>query len=570
MPDTMTLNPAMLRDALLSQHPWYATMIADKNEWQLARAVTGRFSDDDVKRQFLTSGEFEPPAQYATRVAMSQFEGATDVICSSFAGAVFSQEVAVDFAGNSDLEKWSENVDGMGTSIGEMLAYDADESIPMGLVGYFVDLPMRSAEDQARIDATPTDVRSPDGAVPRDIAGTPQPRVVKFSAENIVDFDVDKDGRLEWLKLVHEVSRSPDPFAPRQDVVQFTYLTRTQSIVFEADAIVPITAPNVVDPQEKQMATTGLRFPISSQHIGEIRGPVISTHNLGVVPFVTYYGGGKKLGPLQARSLLEGTKRADLSHFNRSSWFTYSLYVHGVPVQWLKLSGDRAANIGEVIKGFSRLVVLNSEKGEDTGYATTDASAFQTYMEAVAEQKTEAFAQAGADPGNVAQDASPESGRAKQVRFRNTEARSLSRIAKDAEDAHYGLLEVASRYFMPVAPPIDQRAFGGTVRYPTRFDLADAKELIDNFNSSRNAINSPTFERIMRERMAARQVGEVGIEDQRAITDEIATSESIIPPPPVFGAPGADPNSPDAMPGDSMKFKPGQPKPGKSPPKPKE
>lgn len=553
MPHIGTLSGAALKDALLRRHPWYDQMILTPTEWPLTRAVTGRFSDEQVKRQFLGRGKFEGDDHYNVRVALSQFLGKTGTIAASFAGAVFSREPDVKYAGDDDeqsgipskpgtleaqLEEWADNVDGMGTSLCELLETNSDEAIPMGVVGFYIDKPAMTPEQAARLANVGPGVANADGRPPADIAaeiGLDQmPRAVKFTAENITNWEPDDQGRPAWVLLTHQVWRQKDASTARENIVQWIHLDREFATVFEA----PLNDP----PAQQQPASSGqsvpgnlpsneastqLVFPVVETQVGQPRFVRQVRHGIGMVPFAINYGGGRRFGMLQTRSLLDGCKRADLAGFNERSWATFSRYLHGNPAPVFKTTRP----ITEIIRDISRGIVINTD--ESFEYANTDSAAFDMHARAVEEIDLQAYRQAGADPSGMFDGASqPESGKAKSLRFKNTEARSLARIAKDAGDCHFDCLEIAARYLSAAPPPIDQPAFQGSVSYPKTFDLDDLQTVIDQYDAIGTSIKSLTWHQAMLTRIALRQLGDISKETRSSIEDEIEGGTTEVPKPP--------------------------------------
>lgn len=507
--------------ALLECHPWYVQQITNAAEWPLMRAVTGTFNEDFTKRRFLLKAKFENDDHYSTRVGLSQFLGKTDGISSGFAGAVFTRQPEVTFpddALGAELKEWADDVDGMRTTLNEILEEQSDEAIPMGLCGFYVDKqlpdPQKLADFFARTGRLQPQTREEEIEL-----GMRWPRVVKFPAECITNWQFDTSGRLEWVKLCRVLDRQPNPLLPREVVVQWIVLDRAFAQVFEAKARVspPVT------PNAPQTVNREITFPVTADQVEEPTAVIQVAHRCNMVPFAIYYGGGRKVAPLQARSLLEGCKRADVSCFNERSWGKFARYLHNVPV--FKIISDRP--IEEIVRDTSNALQLSSEGKEDAKYESTPSDAFATSMAAVEEENLEAFRQAGADPsGQFEGSASkPESGVAKSQRFRNTEARSLKRISAAASDCHNDLFELAARRLMPEAPPISERAWEGSVRYSSRFDLADVAELLDQYGKAGNWIKSESWHRGMLLRIALLLRGEVSQEEAETIEQEIESGE---------------------------------------------
>jgi len=554
-----------LKDSLLSLHPWYLEQITAPNQWQLARAVTGRFSDPAVKREFLNRGDFENETQYRVRVLISPFLGKTEGIASSFAGAVFAKQPEIKYgpaeqkeldAFGQMLEQWADNVDGQGSSLTELLETNSDEAVPMGLVAFYVTKPKLTPEQAAALDAVPTGTRNAAGQLPTDIVkglGIDQaPRVVKFAPENVTNWECDEQGRPVWVILTHHISRQDAPTEMRKSLIQWIVLTRTEAIVYEAPYTShqqQSTTSNIArssgvsdagtgapgSPPLNEAATPAV-FPVAATLVGDPIETARVTHGLNRVPLALYYGGGRKIAPLQSRSILDGAKRADLAGFQERSWATISAYLHAVPMLQVILKNRTLSNL---YRDATNSFILN--EGESVDYKNTDAGAFDTAMKRVEELDFQASRLSGADAvGTFNGGPQAESGTAKQSRFNNTESRSLARIAKDAADCHYDLLDIAARYLMGVAPPIDAQAFQGSVKYTSRFDLADRAELVDEYLKIGPKIKSLTWHKGQLKRIAQLSRGEISKDEWSEIEAEIdaLTEEDITPPPPTMTAPG--------------------------------
>ena len=535
--------PLDLKEALLSLHPWYLEQITAPGQWQLARAVTGRFSDPAVKREFLNRGDFENEAQYRVRVLISPFLGKTEGIASSFAGAVFAKQPEVKYgpaeqkdldAFGKTLEQWADNVDGQGSSLTELLETNSDEAVPMGMVAFYVTKPRLTPAQQAELDAVDPQTRNADGLVPADVVkrlGVDQsPRVVKFAPENVTNWECDEQGRPTWVILTHHVTRQSTPMDPRESIIQWIVLTRQEAIVYEAPYTATIQTGSkrsgsaVADmgtgaqgsPPLNEAATPAV-FPVAMTSCGDPIEVARVTHGLNRVPLALYYGGGRKIAPLQSRSLLDGAKRADLAGFQERSWATMGAYLHACPMLQVVLKNR---TLSTLYRDATNSFILN--EGESVDYKTTDAGAFDTGMKRVEELDFQASRLSGADAvGTFNGGPQAESGVAKSSRFKNTEARSLARIASDAADCHYDLLDIAARYLMPVPPPIDVQAFRGSVKYSARFDLADVCELIETYLKIGPKVRSLTWHKGQLKRIAQLARGEVSKEEWSQIEAEI-------------------------------------------------
>jgi hypothetical protein len=165
---------------------------------------------------------------------------------------------------------------------------------------------------------------------------------------------------------------------------------------------------------------------------------------------------------------------------------------------------------------------LNPDETEDAEYITNDAGSFEHQRSVVEDKTLAAHRMAGADPvGLTDNGVQGESGRAKSLRFSASEERVLARFSQQTQKFHKAILEIAARRFSPDVPGIDEKAFLGSVRYQSKFDLADADDLIDQYASFGADIQSPTYHTFMQTRIAHLTMGDVSKELRDKVEKEI-------------------------------------------------
>lgn len=480
-------------EALKARHPWHQQNT--KELWPFLRAVFDGFKSKDDKKRFLVTGDLEKAEHFDIRVKLTQFLGCSPSISERLVGRIFQDHAEVDYAGHSELERFAEDIDGTGTTLEEFLEEHAREAAEMGLVGIWVDRGRRPADAVSQADED------------RSLKITP------FSAEEIVDWSPNPDdGMPDWIKLQRTMTRQTDAFGKREIFIRWLILTREQWFVYEA------TTEQLQTSIEKMVGPSGRLELYKSLDVRDFtdRTPENNVHGAGRVPFTVLYG--KKKGFLQGESLLEGAARADLAGLNADSDATFSEWLHCKPAFFAKTKRsieDLAKNVGIAWK-------LNPEDNEEIGYVSTDGAGFEHQRKVIESRKLDAHRMAGADPiGLFEASAQPESGRAKSLRFSASEERVLARLAANIQAAHFDILDLCARLLStaPVGPK--ERAFKGSVRYQSKFDLADAADLIEQYAEAGYYIDSESWHKDMRKRIARLIAGDVARERAAVYDQEI-------------------------------------------------
>lgn len=497
-----------LKKALVATHPWHAKM-SGQEEWPTMRAVLGALNDPKVKAARLPKGAFERADHHAVRVELSQFLGVSEGILDRFVGAIFREDIEVDYKGQAELEAWAENVDGQGTTLRELIEDRiAEEAAGMGIVGVFVDR-FRPTEGALAAFSARTGRDRPLTKADDTELGIRLPRLVVYQAEEITDWSCDDRGRLEWVKLRRVVSTRKSALDGRSYEVEWLVLDRVNASLYRAKVKETSRVLDENGPNGLPLVKTDL----------DIEEPVLVEgidHGCGRVPFEVFYG--RKLGPMRGASVLRATARADIAGFTEDSHGTFHRYLHNVPAFFMRVAGD----VAEVVKNASAGFKLDPDRKEEIGYVSTPSEAFEVGMHAVETRRLDGYRQAGADPTGMFEGTTQsESGRAKTVRFGNTEARVLAKLAKGWAASHWSVLELAARRLATEVLSIEQNAYAGTVRYPARFEQEGADDLIARYLEAGPYIESETWHRGMLRRTAMAIRGETSAQEAKKIAAEL-------------------------------------------------
>lgn len=340
------------------------------------------------------------------------------------------------------------------------------------------------------------------------------PRVMPFRAEEIVNWSVDAAGRLDWVILERIVQHQPDPMKPAELWVKWMVIDRVRTRVWAGKLNQDSATGSVgFDPSRRTFVKTNKLQVDNVRQVGSEDGV---EHGAGMVPFIPLYG--RRVGPMMGRSPLAGAIRADLAAFNQDSGCTFSEWLHGKPLFVLK----SARQLEDITRGDAHAFHLNPDDKEDAEYKSTPTEGFSHGREVVEKRTLDAYRMAGADPLGVFENSgSPESGRAKRYRFSATEERVLARLSAQIQDTHHQILEVGARLMSPDVPDLDAQVFNGHVRYQSKFDLADANEVIEQYGEAGYYIESKTWHHDMRKRIALLIAGEVSPERRALYEKEI-------------------------------------------------
>lgn len=503
-----------LKQFLEQKHPHYLRMM-QKPHWPTMRAVFGGLVDDAVKKDFLVTGTIEKPTHFEIRRKLTQPLGAASGICNRILGRIFQDRPVVTYETEGDsittidgyLSSWADDVDGQGTSLEELIEKNAREPLQVGILGYHIDRPMVEGEfnnlgQQAE-------------------AGALDLRVNVYKAEEIVDWDTDRDG-LNWVKLqhvVHEMDMDADGLGERKTFMEWVLIDREKFRIWRCDITgdetsLMISKSATLNDGEEYAHQIG-SFEIGEKAINEVTPPN-NLHMCGMVPFAVHYG--DEVGPLMSNPPLEGAARADLAAINADSIATWQEWLHGN--QLLVLETDR--DVKKVFLDGNSIMKLSPGAQEKASYITNDADAFEHGRKVVEKRILESHRQAGADPVGMFEGAlNAESGVAKDKRHASTTELSLIQAAASAQDVHWSILEIAKRLMMPGAPAIGESQFKGAVQYPSKFDLADPDTLSSLYLELKPHMPSSTWNETMLKRIAELSVGEVAKDTRDMISDEI-------------------------------------------------
>jgi len=490
-----------LTEALDKRSAWHQKM-SQKQHWPLWRANWDGFESDDQKADYLVTSNIEKPSHFETRRRLTQFMGCTPAIADRLIGRVFQDRPEVDYSAGENpnpleetVKQWAEDMDGSGLTLDKWIKDKADNAMKMGAFGVFVDKIGGEFSDRSAEEA----------------AGADKLRLICYEPEEIIDGEIDEQGRIVWVKLRKFVERQPDPLSKPAKYIEWLILDRENATVYRADIEDGATM------NFEQSADGSFIMVGDTKH----KEPTLITqaaHGAGCVPFEIYYG--DKLDTLQGVTPLRGGIRADLATLNADSTASWQEWLHGNQVLVIETERD----VQKVFLDGNSIMKLNPGAAEKAEYLTNDAASFGHMREVVESRKLDAHRMIGADPvGLFEGSASPEAGVAKERRFSASEERVLARFAEQTQAFHTRILELATRRFSPTIPALEDKAFGGSVRYAAKFDLADADTVLGAWLEVKPefATLSPTLVEYMDTRIALLLMGDSPRDKREQVAEEI-------------------------------------------------
>lgn len=150
------------------------------------------------------------------RLARALYHNHVGPITDMLGAAVFTEPPAVDGLKGEWLADWLGNVDREGTALGAWCRERLVDALVERKVFAWINLP-------ARDPAAPTPVSRAD----ETNAGLLSAFLVAFTAEQVIDWEVDGDGRLAWLMIRDVVEQRASVDVQRTQVHRWTCIDRT-------------------------------------------------------------------------------------------------------------------------------------------------------------------------------------------------------------------------------------------------------------------------------------------------------------------------------------------------------
>jgi len=469
--------------------------------------------------EYIERGDDEDPMDYERRLRFARFKGELSPVLHRIVGAVAARPPTRPPEIVSQYAPFIENVDGCQTHLDEFLEDRLFEALGFGASAFLIDRPVVGPEGYineltSKNFSTSVDYRKVEDI---DIVAVP------YRINQVVDWSLDRCGEFHWVRLYEQRYNSADISVDSEPVEVYREFDRAGWRVYE----VSDERPSQGRSSTKKTATL----------VDE------GSHDLGIVPLVIV--SLQKDQPMNFYSPMRYAYHHDIANFVSDADLQYTSWLHAHPTIVDYASTDEASRI---TIGPGASIRRNPEYKEDVKYldfpkATTDQLR-QNKQEAVEGLRRIS----GVDPLTGISDpaGAHASGRSRAISFSVSEERHLRRAAKSLAQAEQRLFEIAMRWVSPeVDIPPSQSLFLGKIAYPKVFTNAGTEGLIEQWLSTRNFINSESYDKQMQIKIIDSALGDISAEQRTLIMDEIEKNGIVSPMSMAGGEQGDSQMSPD-------------------------
>lgn len=343
--------------------------------------------------------------------------------------------------GSSDLERWWQNVDGLGTSIDDFMALVWDPAATFGHIGMYLD---RSA-----------------GAAPTLAVDTRMPFVRVYTPLDIPDWLQNDMGGLTAIKFLEAVPRTTLETVPRTNQQQTRTVTEQCWTLYDQNHAV----------------------------VGG--GPGAGDHQMGVLPVVVLYGRRRPLLPLIGQSVV-GDPQNHIDLYNlvsevrellRNQTFSFINLPLGTGPD--RMSVDDAKTMMGSQTGTSNVVF----SALPALMLSADAANVKTYHDELERKIRQIYREAG-----VPWEADSKAAQAKgSLQLKREELNTrLASYASECQEADIALAKLFYRaYYGAEEGPKRYEADRVSIEYPDTFDITPFDDVLNQAQSA-IAIGMPT------------------------------------------------------------------------------
>lgn len=454
-----------LTKSVLRKHPQYQKM----------EYVYKFFEDsykggsDYVGANNLFKHTFEDAEGHKDRKLRAYFYNYCAPIVHAYNSFIYRQKIQRDYGNlaNDELfQMFLEDADKQGNSYDEIVRNSSNWASVTGIQFWLIDKPGEKA-------ATKKD----------EIEQELYPYMVRLSPRDVLDWGLDKYGRLLWVK-VREGSEDADNFEKdTEEVERYRVWYKDRWELYE------------------------IRKEQSDKKASKIDE---GEHPVGEVPIVQVLHFSEQ--PMTGGSLLN-----DIAYVNRGIYNWCSLLdeiLYRQTFSQLVMPEDPKSPISDQALGTARGLGFPVEARLAPHFISPDASQAQVLMDQIERAVEEIYRLANlSGASGVEKDTS---GVSKAYDFTITN-NTLSDKATNMEDAELKALRIWAKW-QGIADP------GISIQYPREFDVIALSDEIDNLIRIQTLKISRKFESVMKERIVGRMAPRLSEQDKKIIEDEIARS----------------------------------------------
>lgn len=397
--------------------------------------------------------------------------------------------------------QWSEfcyDVDRRGNSIDRFMRRAAYYALGLGVSFVVIDRP--------RTDRAPKSL-----AEEREMRI--EPYFSLYLPTDLVNWEVDEDGRFVWVRFREPIANDVGPFDPKAG-------DRTR--LYSPDPRLPSgTIFEYGDPMRARVPRPSRAlyrtFTRDAWVLDEIdNGKHIDRgsgkHDLGVVPVVPIFNRQPGRFPMIGRSEVHDIVGLNQEILNLDSLITEAVYQQCLNILVMKRQANQQK---EIIIGPENVLTFTGD--QMPGFITPSTAPLSFMEQRIQQQIAEIYRLAKFKGGQAMQVQSVPSGVAATVEF-NEADRALSEKAEELQGAEFQMHDIWARYY--------GARFDGTIDYPDSFQVSAFNEELAQITSAKQAVRSDRFIRELEKRVARRMLPNVPDAVMKAIEEEI----DIIPP----------------------------------------
>lgn len=477
-----------LIERLESKHPRYE----EKSfEWQEVEDVLYN-KVNSKKTQYLPKSAHEKQELYEFRVRMARFKPETPQQIQKVVSAVFERQVTRPKKILDQFADIIENADGCGTSLNEFMQDRLFNAMGFGADFVLIDKDPTEEDGVTSFDTTSKGFVETQDYLPEDVSRI---RLIPYRIWQLVDWDLDRRGEFNWIRLSDKVYRKTSPDAPPQEITVYTEWDRTSWRRFE-----------VLEGKKKSI-------------VGYSEG----NHNLGMVPVATLWV--RREGPMKFLSPAKAAVDYDIQNFIDDADLRYDTYMHAHPTLKRRMSNEQAA---EMVIGGTSVVDLNPSTNEDIEYLSYPTAATEQLRKNIAENQAGLRRAIGMDPlgQNDSNQAFRASGRARALSYSNTESKQLAKLSMRLQDFERRVFEICNRWEIreeDVHPA--ERTIKDTAAWNRDFTKVATETLIDNFEMSKPLVMSEEYSKEVAKKIVDSMLPDISPELRSKIFKQIEESD---------------------------------------------
>jgi hypothetical protein len=455
-----------LAERLQERHPLYQAFVGD---WEFyADSYEG--GDAYMRKQYLFRHLRETDNDYKERKARAVFTNLVRKQIDIYASFIFREEIKRD-AKDLAFEDFKNNADRRGTPLSQIMSDQVGKlSMISGHAVTIVDLPKDARKSRTRLDDRRLGI---------------QPYVTTYEPSDVVDWALDIDGRYSWIRVKEAAPDTSEPFSSRmQPRTIYRTWTKGEWFVHNDEGV-------LLDQGEHGLGEVPAVLTTAKEHL-------------------RYFDIGE--------SLMVDTAVLNRSIFNYQSLLDEFLYrqcfnILAIPVED-KLPNDRRKNVASEL-GTNKGIRYPAGSSPPS-YISPPSDPADVIMRRITDAQRELVEVAKLQDRNGSD--AQKSGIAHAYEFHESNS-AFAKIAKNLEDGERKIIRLVYLWQGVKDAPV-------TVSYPSDFNVTTLGDTIEQALGLLQVNVSPTFNGMVRKRIANETFPEMDAATKKAIEQEVGATPS--------------------------------------------